>query len=179
VVLGIVIPSVRQVQSVLQPVSIGYPPPDTPSARSSRVTSVAGQDHPKQPAAGEMMYARTRALADAKALHPHQERDRLGSMTTAYPGDEFEGLGLRQRTLLIFLADGLVRSAVDVKGGGIGFSEGQARATLRSLEKRKLLKARGFNGARVRRSFGLTDEGKDMAAALMIGRWLDNDPELF
>jgi len=100
-------------------------------------------------------------------------------MTTANPGDELEGLGLRQRTLLILLADGLVRSAVDVKGGGIGFTEGQARATIRSLEKRKLLEARGLNGGRVRRSFGLTDEGRDVAAALMIGQWLDNDPELF
>lgn len=100
-------------------------------------------------------------------------------MTTPYPGDELGRLGLRQRALLILLADGLVRSAVDVVGGGIGFTEGQVRATLRSLEKRKLLEAKGFNGGRVRRSFGLTDEGRDVAAALMIGRWLDNDSELF
>jgi len=100
-------------------------------------------------------------------------------MTTAHPGDEFESLGLRQRTLLVFLADGLVRSAVDVEDEGIGFTEGQARATIRSLEQRKLLEARGSNGGNVRRSFGLTDAGRDVAASLMIDGWLDNNPKPF
>jgi hypothetical protein len=118
-------------------------------------------------------------LPTAKALHHRQERDSLGSMATANPGDKSESLGLRQRTLLVFLADGLVRSAVDVEGEEIGFTEGQARATIRSLEKRKLLEARGFTGGSVRRSFGLTDAGRDVAAGLMIDRWLDNNPEPF
>jgi DNA-binding PadR family transcriptional regulator len=65
------------------------------------------------------------------------------------------------------MADGLLRSALDVEDEGPGFTEGQARATIRSLEKRKLLDARGFNGGSVRRTFGLTEAGRDAAARLM------------
>jgi DNA-binding PadR family transcriptional regulator len=66
-----------------------------------------------------------------------------------------------------------------VEDEAIGFTEGQARATFRSLEKRKLLEARGFDGGSVRRAFGLTDAGRDLAARLMIDRWLDGNPEPF
>lgn len=65
------------------------------------------------------------------------------------------------------MADGLVRSALDVEDAGIGFTEGQARATLRSLEKRNLLDAKGFNVGSVRRSFQLTDDGMAAASGLV------------
>jgi len=81
--------------------------------------------------------------------------------------DTSKGLGARQEALLFLMADGLSRSALDVEDEGRGFSEGQARATMRSLEKRKLLDATGFSGGSVRRTFKLTAAGRDAAALLM------------
>jgi len=92
-------------------------------------------------------------------------------MTTTPPRDKSKGFGVRQQALLVLMADGLFRSALDVEDEGLGFTEGQARATIRSLEKRKLLDARGFNGGSVRRAFGLTDAGRDAAAGLMDDGW--------
>jgi hypothetical protein len=61
---------------------------------------------------------------------------------------------------MVLMADGLFRSALDVDDEGVGFTENQARATIRSLEKRKLLEATGFKGGSVRRTFGLTGRGQ-------------------
>lgn len=85
-------------------------------------------------------------------------------MTTTRPEDGSKSFGVRQQALLVLMADGLARSALDVEDEGIGLTEGQARATFRSLEKRSLLDAKGFTVGSVRRSFQLTDAG--MAAAL-------------
>ena len=71
---------------------------------------------------------------------------------------------------MVLMADGLFRSALDVDDEGVGFTENQARATIRSLEKRKLLEATGFRGGSVRRTFGLTDAGRDAAAGLKDDR---------
>ena len=71
----------------------------------------------------------------------------------------------------------LFRSALDVEDEGIGFTEGQARATIRSLEKRNLLDARGFNGGSVRRSFRLTDAGRAAATGIMDDRGRANNLE--
>lgn len=90
------------------------------------------------------------------------------------PRDQSGGLGARQQALLVLMSDGLKRSALDVEDEGVGFTEGQARATIRSLEKRKLLDASGFGGGSVRRTFGLTDAGRDAAAALIVGTWRDD-----
>lgn len=84
-------------------------------------------------------------------------------MTTP-PRDKSKGLGARQQTLMVLMADGLFRSALDVDDEGVGFTQNQARATIRSLEKRKLLEATGFKGGSVRRTFGLTDAGRDTVA---------------
>ena len=92
-------------------------------------------------------------------------------MTTP-PRDESKGLGVRQQALLILMADGLCRSAIDVEDEGRGFTEDQARATIRSLERRKLLCARGLSQGSVRRTFGLTDAGIEAAAGLMVDRVL-------
>jgi hypothetical protein len=93
-------------------------------------------------------------------------------MTTTPPREKSKGLGIRQQALLVLMADGLSRSAVDVEDEGRGFTEDQARATIRSLEKRELLDARGFSGGSVRRTFGLTDAGRDAAARLLDNQWL-------
>jgi len=71
------------------------------------------------------------------------------------------------------MADGLARSALDIEDEGLGFTEDQARATIRSLEKRRLLDARGFQGGSVRRTFGLTDAGRDAAVGLRVDRGQD------
>jgi hypothetical protein len=100
------------------------------------------------------------SLPIASAL-PHPEE-----MTTT-PRERSEGLGVRQRALLVLMADGQVRSALDVEDEGIGFTEGQARATLRSLETRQLLAATSFVGGSIRRTFGLTEAGRGVAARLV------------
>lgn len=88
------------------------------------------------------------------------------NMTTTPSRDKSTGLGARQQSLLVLMADGLSRSALDVEDEELGFTEGQARATIRSLEKRKLLEATGLVGGSIRRSFKLTDAGRDAAAGL-------------
>jgi len=90
--------------------------------------------------------------------------------------DPSKSLGARQQALLLLMADGLSRSALDVEGEGRGFSENQARATIRSLEKRKLLEATGFSGGSVRRTFMLTAAGRGAAALLMDDLLRDETP---
>lgn len=105
-----------------------------------------------------------------RPCRPRRHSLELGRMMTTPPRDKSKGLGARQQALLVLMADGLFRSALDVEDEGVGFTESQARATIRSLEKRKLLEATGFKGGRVRRTFGLTDAGRDAAAGLKDDR---------
>ena len=92
-------------------------------------------------------------------------------MATTPPRVESKGLGVRQQALLVLMSDGRFRSALDVEDERLGFTEAQARATLRSLEARSLVAATGFQGGSVRRTFGLTDAGRDAVAGLMPADW--------
>ena len=75
------------------------------------------------------------------------------------------------------MSDGRFRSALDVEDEDLGFTEARARATLRSLEARHLVAAQGFQGGSVRRSFGLTDAGRNAVAGLIPGDWTTEGDE--